>query len=183
MARWCPTATAPAITRSQTTSSSACLVFGRTLERARPCSSKSWARACSKSGTCAIQAILPLLLPPSWLRAAQEPASSIDQGSKPYASGWVGAPPTQLLHVTLLDFSVRISSWEAFVCCFHACNSDSLKSKCKALIYELYIYSKKMWMKTVNHFFFWVSVDIRMTRGPETTPLDSVDRAEEVCCL
>lgn len=39
-AQWCPTATAPVTTRSQTTSSSACLVFGRTPGPARPFSSK-----------------------------------------------------------------------------------------------------------------------------------------------
>lgn len=60
-APWCPTATAPVTIRSQTTSSSACLVFGRTPGPARPFSSKPWTRGCWKSGTCAIEATRPLL--------------------------------------------------------------------------------------------------------------------------
>lgn len=80
MALWCPTATAPAITPSQTTSSSACPVSGRTPRPARPFSSQLWTRACWKSGNFAIGAVLQW---PNRLTAAREPVTLLSQGSKP----------------------------------------------------------------------------------------------------
>lgn len=80
MARWFPTATAPATTRSPTTSSSACRVSGRARPPARPSSSKSWTRPCWKSGTCAISSTAR---PPKLPTAASRPLGLKDQGSKP----------------------------------------------------------------------------------------------------
>ena len=152
-ARWCPTATAPVTTRSQTTSSSACLVSGRTQRRARPSSSKPWTRACRKSGTCAIEAAPRLM-------AAREPASLINQGSKPY-----------------LDLVCRFSSWEALVCLCRLCNSVTLTTKQALNIIYINIFCK--YSKNVNEtsktFYFSMCVDIRMILGPVMTQRDSAD--------
>lgn len=119
MAQWYPTATALVTTHSQTTSSSACPASGRTPRQAQPFSSPPWTRPCWKSETCAIEAALQL---PKRLMSAQEPASLINQGSKPY---WESTT-TQLLHSKL---RFRLSSWDAFVCCL--CNSVTFTTSLK----------------------------------------------------
>lgn len=164
---------APVTTHSQTTSSSVFLVSGRTHRQAPPFSSKPWMRACWKSGTCATEAVLQL---PNWLVAAREPASLINQGSKPY---WESTP-IQLLLSTLLVFSFRLSNWDAFMCLCCLCNSvpstkfKALRLICNSTVYNIYIFKNvnKHWKTS---FLQDLCVNIWVISVRTLTLLDSVD--------
>jgi len=145
-ARWRPTATAPVTARSQTTSSSACPVSGRTQRRTRPFSSKSWTTACWISGTCATEPVLRL---PNGSMVARVR----HQGSK---TNWKSTAPQA---APLSKRRLRLSSWDACVCLCCLCGSVPLRYCLKDHLY--YLILKEMWFdwKLENFFFIWGYVD------------------------